>query len=271
MNGKCKKIFILGVLFLFLYSCYIEPNRLIVRELNLNIPNWDKSLNGMKVVLVGDLHVGTRNVPLKRVERIVNLVNKQNPDIILLLGDLDSKAIVYSKIPCSEVSKQLANLHSNYGTYAIRGNHDYFPSGIISPIYKNANIPLLENESAYFIFNDKKVRVCGIEDIWHERVHPETVLGEVKEPTIFLSHNPDIFPQVPSKVALTVSGHNHGGEIYFPLLGAPFVPSAYGQKYVKGYVVENDKHLFVTSGIACLSHFRLFNPPEIVVLKLYST
>lgn len=260
-------IFLSALFMLFLYAYNVEPNKLIVNEQNLYLPNWDSSLDGMKIAVVSDLHIGTKRVPLEKVENVVELVKSQNPDFTFVLGDFDAFSIRYSQIPDDKIVDVLGGLK---GAYAVLGNHDYDPADVVEPILKSAGIHLLRDESAYIYYNKIKVRVCGIEDIWRRRVFVKSVLGEIKEPTIFLTHNPDSFPQVPDGVALTLAGHNHGGEVSFPLIGAPFVPSAYGQKYSKGYVVEDNKHLFVTSGIACLSRLRLFNPPEIVILNLYS-
>jgi len=88
--------------------------------------------------------------------------------------------------------------------------------------------------------------------------------------TIVLSHNPDIFPQIPNNISLTLSGHTHGGEIYIPVLGSPTVPSVFNQRYRKGYVVENNKNLYVSGGVGTLSRIRFCNSPEISILKLYA-
>ena len=66
-----------------------------------------------------------------------------------------------------------------------------------------------------------------------------------------MAHEPDIFPQVPERVSLTISGHTHGGQVDLPFFGRLVVPSAYGQRYAYGHVVENDRHLIVSGGLGC--------------------
>jgi predicted MPP superfamily phosphohydrolase len=89
------------------------------------------------------------------------------------------------------------------------------------------------------------------------------------EPLIVLSHDPDLFPRLPPRAALTVSGHTHGGQLNVPLLRARMVPSRYGDRYARGHVVEGGRHLFVTSGVGTSTHpVRFARPPEIVVLTL---
>jgi predicted MPP superfamily phosphohydrolase len=103
--------------------------------------------------------------------------------------------------------------------------------------------------------------------------HPDAVAalaGVPAEATVLaMTHNPDIFPGIPGRVALTVAGHTHGGQVRLPLLGALVVPSQYGERYAAGHVVEDGRHLFVTTGVGTSIYaLRLGVPPEIVVLTL---
>ena len=68
-------------------------------------------------------------------------------------------------------------------------------------------------------------------------------------PVILLSHDPDAFPRVPDRVALTVSGHTHGGQVAVPRLRRRFIPSRFGERYARGHVVEGGRHLYVTAGV----------------------
>ena len=88
-------------------------------------------------------------------------------------------------------------------------------------------------------------------------------------PVLLLSHDPDPFPGVPERVALTLAGHTHGGQVAIPLLRRPFVPSRYGERYVRGHVVEDGRHLYVSSGIGTSGlPVRFLRPPEVVSLTL---
>ena len=116
-----------------------------------------------------------------------------------------------------------------------------------------------------------KVRLVGLKDLWHYKTNPKDIIGNSKNvPTIVLAHNPDSFAEMPQSVSLTLSGHTHGGEFILPFMGSVFVPSKYGNRYRNGYIVEDNKHLFVSTGVATLGYGRLLNPSEIVVLKLYA-
>ena len=68
-----------------------------------------------------------------------------------------------------------------------------------------------------------------------------------------------------------LAGHTHGGQVWFPVLGTPIVPSSYGQKYSYGHIREKDTDIFVTSGIGTsILPLRFMMPPEIAVLTINS-
>jgi len=88
---------------------------------------------------------------------------------------------------------------------------------------------------------------------------------------IALTHNPDIFPNVPQRVQLVLAGHTHGGQVRFPFIGPVISSSEYGNRWVQGHVFENNHHLFVTTGIGTsIVPVRFGLPPEIVILTLKS-
>lgn len=88
------------------------------------------------------------------------------------------------------------------------------------------------------------------------------------DPIILLAHEPDIFPKVPRRVSLTLSGHTHGGQVR--LFGySPVVPSAYGNRYAYGHVVENDRNLIVSGGLGfSIAPLRFGVRPEILQIDL---
>jgi predicted MPP superfamily phosphohydrolase len=87
-------------------------------------------------------------------------------------------------------------------------------------------------------------------------------------PAILLAHEPDIFPQVPDRVALTLSGHTHGGQVR--LFGySPLVPSRFGNRFAYGHVREGARDLVVSGGLGCsILPVRFGVPPEITVIEL---
>ncbi len=87
-------------------------------------------------------------------------------------------------------------------------------------------------------------------------------------PVILMAHEPDIFPDVPARVALTLSGHTHGGQVRFAGF-APIVPSKFGRRYAYGHIVEGGRNLVVSGGLGLSGlPLRFGSPPEIVVVEL---
>ena len=277
ITNKMKKLFaILFIAFLsviFVYTKFIEPEKLIVKHQTLYLPNWNNKLDGLKIAVLSDLHIyyGTTNI--RKLNRIVELTNEQKPDIIFLLGDYEAKTIAKTEQRQKDAVEALKLLYAPFGVISVLGNHDYYPEGTVKELLQKADIKVLENKNTYIYFSGQEIKVTGLKDLWHcQGLDPKEIIGTTRKntPIIVLAHNPDSFPEVPQNTSLTLSGHTHGGEVYLPIFGAPMVPSKYAQRYRKGYIVENNKHLYVTSGIGTLSGFRLFNPPEIVILTLQS-
>ena len=89
------------------------------------------------------------------------------------------------------------------------------------------------------------------------------------DPVILLAHEPDIFIEVPTRVALTIAGHTHGGQIRLPFGPPLWVPSAYGARFAYGHIVESKRHMIVSGGLGCSGvPLRLGVPPEIVRVTL---
>lgn len=88
-------------------------------------------------------------------------------------------------------------------------------------------------------------------------------------PSLLLTHNPDVFPKIPVDIILTITGHTHGGQVYLPLIGRPIVPSEYGETYAVGFIVEQGKQLFVSTGLGTsIIPVRFLVPPEVSLLYL---
>ena len=87
-------------------------------------------------------------------------------------------------------------------------------------------------------------------------------------PAILLAHEPDIFPRVPDRVALTLAGHTHGGQVR--LLGySPMIPSDYGRRFAYGHIVEEGRHMIVSGGLGMSIYpVRFGVPPEITLVRL---
>jgi predicted MPP superfamily phosphohydrolase len=138
---------------------------------------------------------------------------------------------------------------------------------------RDAGIPVLENDALEVPGAPAPLWVAGVADELERFADVGAALLRVPADAavLLLSHDPDVFPRVPARVALTVSGHTHGGQINLPLVRRAIIPSRYGDRYSDGLVVERGRHLYVTAGVGTsLLPLRFLKPPEIAVLTLRS-
>jgi predicted MPP superfamily phosphohydrolase len=167
----------------------------------------------------------------------------------------------------------LSELRAPMGVISVLGNHDRaFDASRVLQALRTAGIEDLEDSSAVRAAPGGPIWIAGVSDLWTSRHDVSRALRAIPDsaaPVLVITHNPDIFPDIPGRVLLTLAGHTHGGQVRLPLLGAPIVPSVFGQRYAAGLVVEGGRHLFVSSGIGTSGlPIRLGVPPTIFLLTL---
>jgi uncharacterized protein len=254
------------------WAGWIEPRRLATVTKTLELPRWPDALDGLRVGVLSDLHAGVPHAGRKAIARAVGRLNEQRPDLMLLLGDfLDANPIWGGRIPPRDVAALMSELEAPLGTVAVLGNHDWKRSGDeLWRALTHAGIEVLENRATQ---RGDDLYVAGLADLRCRRPDLPGTLAAVP-PTaavILLAHDPDVFPFVPDRVALTLSGHTHGGQIAIPRVRRPAIPSRYGERFARGHIVEQGRHLYVTSGLGTSGlPLRALAPPEVVVLELKS-
>jgi uncharacterized protein len=252
------------------YAGLVEPRRLVTVRKTLALPNWPRALNGFRVGFLSDIHAGALYAGPSAIARAVDRINAERPDVALLGGDYIDAHPLWGgdRIAPETIARGLARLEPP--AIAVLGNHDWRQAGIrMRRALEWEGIEVLENRAV----EAHGVHIAGLADLRNRRVDLPGTLAAVPAgaPVILLSHDPDVFPFVPTRVALTLSGHTHGGQVAIPLLRRLVIPSRYGERYARGHIVEEGRHLYVTSGLGTSGlPVRLFAPPEIVVLELVS-
>ena len=182
-------------------------------------PGWPRGRR-LTITVVADLHAGGPNMGLARVQQVVDAANALHSDLIVLLGDyFATHRFVTERVPPSAWARELARLEAPLGAYSILGNHDwwYDIEGTRRALAA-VRIPVLENNVVQLGPLGHRFWLAGLGDQLAYFLGPDTFRGvddlpgtlaqiSSDAPVILLAHEPDIFPKVPARVALTLAGH----------------------------------------------------------------
>jgi predicted MPP superfamily phosphohydrolase len=248
-------------------AAWREPRSLVTPEVALALPRWPAELDGLRVALFSDLHAGAGHMTPARVTAVVDRAIALDADVNLLLGDfLDSTRLGRGRARVRDVARELARIPR---ALAVLGNHDWRSAGpAMAWALRDAGVRLLENEA---VAVRDGLWVAGVADSRHRFMDLEATLRKAPQDAavLLVMHDPDAFPGVPDRVALTAAGHLHGGQVNVPILRRAVLPTRYGERYLAGHVVEEGRHLYVSAGLGTAGlPLRLRRPPEIPVLTL---
>lgn len=264
----------LGILFAG-WAFWLEPSRLVVRAKALELNRWPSACAGLRVTVLADLHVGSPYKGLDSIPHLIDTVELTEPDLVLLAGDYIAHGLGSTKVSGADIATALKPLRAEMGVFAVLGNHDIWEGR--EPIlnaFNGAGLRVLEDEAQLIVRGECRFWLVGMSDYqWGPKPRRDPVKDIPETDGVLLfTHTPDMFPQVPSRVALTIAGHTHGGQVRIPLTNIrPMVPSIYGDRYAYGHVKEDGKHLYVSPGIGTsLLPIRFRVPPEVTVLILNS-
>ncbi len=264
------------------YAFLAEPRWFTVTQRTFPLPGLPRSLDGLRLVQLTDIHHGPW-LSAGYVREVVRTCNALKPDLALLTGDY----ILQSSVYAGPVLEELAQLRPVIGTVAVLGNHDLNEGGeVVRRAFAEAGLPLIDNNRKVLTPDRQLVNwateglaVCGVEDLWRAKPNPRKALAGLprRMPRLLLSHNPDVAEErcllhCHLRVDLMISGHTHGGQVYIPGIGRPFVPSRYGEKYAEGLVQGPRCPVFICRGLGMATvPLRIGVPPEIAVLELRCT
>ncbi len=263
---------VLGVAFLIILSIAVITSRLnaiypriVIHE--LLIPK-QAAVNELTVVAVSDIHLGTL-VCNDHFQRIVDKINNQNPDLILLVGDILDEDV--EPVIRNNLGATLQQLKATYGVYGITGNHEYIGGVDEACRYLKSNGVVILRDTAILV--DNSIVIAGREDVssyrfnGYKRKSLSEIISfvDVNKPVIVLDHQPlSLHESIENDVDLHLSGHTHHGQL-FPF---NFIASAvYDVSW--GFTKRKNTNIYVSCGVGTWGPpMRSGNRPEIVVFKM---
>jgi uncharacterized protein len=272
-------------------TAYETGSALTLAKYAPQLSNWPEDLE-LKIAVIADIHACYPWMSEERVGEIVDLANAQKPDLTVLLGDyVCTHRLVSGYVPPGAWAEQLARLEAPLGVYAILGNHDWWSAAIpteppdssrsVRRALAEAGVPLLENQSVRLSQRGRPFWLIGLGDLLARVPNPPRGHGAADlpaamrainddAPAILLVHEPHFFPWVPDRIALTLAGHTHGGQVNVPILGPPVsLLKRRAWKYIYGEYALGERRMIVSGGLGTsLAPVRILRPPEVVMVKL---
>ena len=280
-----------------LYGYVFGRKQLRVTETTYTSPQLPSSFNEYKIVHISDLHLSSFADSPEFLQRIIDTINAQQPDLICFTGDFVGFG-VEEALPFTDILRQL---HAKDGIMSVLGNHDFalYHHGLTDAekekkvnqltAYQRDTLgwQLLRNQS-YFIQRDSAyLQIIGVDNISCQGQGFQTISrGNLKaalqfrgRPTdysleakgdgmqILLTHDPshwrgEVIPK--TDIPLTLSGHTHAGQVRlfgYPLSSLMFTES-------EGWYHHEGQSLHINTGLGCTLPIRIGVPPEITVITL---
>ncbi len=270
--------FLIIIIGSYLYGCYIAPNLIKTNEYKIKVDNLPDNFNGFKIVHISDILYGT-NFNEDNLEKLVKTVNDNNPDIVVLTGDLINKKNKLTSSSAEKVGNILSKIKTTCGKYVINGdndiNFDEWTNIIKTAGFINLNNTydtIYKNGYDYFLiagvstFADK-------ESINNKMTATLEHLNSLEQnPPIYnilLMHEADYIDDLTSNpFDLVLAGHSLGGIVNLPLFGPAYRKDG-ASKYNSGHYKLENSDLYVSTGLGSEEFkFRLFNKPSINVYRL---
>lgn len=279
---------LIGLILLY-WSLWVEPRGVRILRYQVELAG---AQTPVRLLVVSDLQPNDYHWPPERMGDLFRELGREEPDVVLWLGDYfnaHDKGMVgfmerHPKLAAwvakhspvmEEIAHEMARLNPKLGHVAILGNHDYAWSAADTvaelaavgiPVLVNDVIKLEDAESG------KVLQIVGYDDISCRPMPDLDALHDQLEsdiPALALSHTPDMFAELGEGApSLMLAGHTHGGQVRFPLIGAPVMPIRH-KEYDRGWFFRDERSMLVISGLGTsLPPFRFRCRPEVAVIDI---
>ncbi|MDR2026828.1 MAG: metallophosphoesterase [Prevotellaceae bacterium] len=226
----------------------------------------DKRIGSVpKIVVAADLHLGYM-IGSSKLNDFVELINSQNPDIVLLCGDIFDRSL--RPVESKNMLSKLKEIKAGIGVYAVPGNHEYY--GDREKIFRYlSDTFILLRDSVVQATED--IYIVGRDDYSNRNRKPlkEIMQGiDRNRLIILLDHQPQHLEEAMNAgVDFQFSGHTHDGQVWpVSLIARRLYEKSYG------YLKKGDTQYYITSGLGLWgAHMRIGTRSEIVVIENYSS
>jgi len=247
-----------------------------VVKVEIALDRLPRAFDGFTIAQLSDFHYEER-FSVVPISKSVEMVNRLAPDLTVLTGDFVTVRIfewqkslaeaAATALPCARILQRLEGQK-----FGIMGNHDAagYPERVIAAL-ENHDIPVLQNRAVPLERGGARIWLAGIDDILKGDPNlPATLAGiPPGETTILLAHEPDFADEAAhGQVDLQLSGHSHGGQVWIPGIGAPWLPPL-ARKYPRGLYQIGPLTLYTNIGIGTIrAPIRINCPPELTLITL---
>ncbi|MDO5015332.1 MAG: metallophosphoesterase [Clostridia bacterium] len=259
-------------------SWIIWGNRSIkTNELRVTSKDLPKAFDNFSIAHISDLHNAEHG---KNNKKLIDILQTENPNIIVITGDLIDSNHTNIEIALSFV-RQAVKIAP---CYFVTGNHEAWVGSQYEKLrteLENEGVTILRDEAIELDYRDEHIQLIGLNDpdfsdrdsLLSESIL-ETKLSQINISngfTMLLLHRPEHFNVYQkNNIDLVLSGHAHGGQFRLPFLGGIIAPNqGFFPKYDAGIYTENETTMIVSRGIGnSIIPIRINNRPEIVIVKL---
>jgi len=258
------------------YVRFIEPRWLELTRTTVRLPapHLDEPV---RLLHFSDFHLSDV-VPLDFIRRAIDIGLRTRPDLICITGDFITGRLE----DAGGYRAALRRLAEFAPTFASLGNHDggawarfrdgYADCDVVKRLLEESGVVCLRNQAETLSIGKQPIHLVGMGDLWASDFRPAPAFARLPEertgPTIVLSHNPDTKSALQRyRWEMMLSGHTHGGQLYLPLIGAPFAPVE-DRRFVEGLHSWEGRQLYITRGVGNVLGLRFNCRPEVSLLEL---
>lgn len=266
LSPRVSFVSVLVLTIMLLIYGHFEANDVRIEKITISTPKIPEWSNKLRIVQISDVHIGPI-VREKRLNKIIEIVKKAEPDILVATGDIVDGQI--NNHP--QLIEPFKEINPRYGKYSVAGNHEFYV-GIEQSVdfMQKAGFRVLRGEG---ITVEGLINIAGVDDPAVKNYSSSKVISEnevlSKLPkdkfTILLKHRPDIKADYIGLFDLQLSGHTHKGQI-FPI---SLITMFYYQVHTGFAKLPNNSYLYVSRGSGTSGPpIRILSPPEVTVIDI---